>query len=91
MTTAIQTVKVPGISREIELHHQLFLGDLKATNHDLTGLKFWPTASHPMLVDINKKYPKESLRIVELGSGCGLLGIGLAACGLDGCGREVFR
>ena len=50
---------------------------------DGTGLKVWPT-SVPLLSHlqqlISKRLPMERpLRVLELGSGCGLLGMGLAA------------
>ena len=50
---------------------------------DGTGLKVWPT-SMPLLFHlqrlISERFTSERpLRILELGSGCGLLGLGLAA------------
>ena len=53
---------------------------------DLTGLKYWPTASEPMLERLQKaeylpKLLKEKnrIKVLELGSGIGLLGIGIAS------------
>lgn len=79
MASTVHTIEVPITNLEIQLGHQLFLGDLQTSDHDLTDLKFWPTASQPMLVELGKRYHSKPLRILELGSGCGLLGIGLAA------------
>mmetsp|Transcript_30126 Transcript_30126/g.54501 ORF Transcript_30126/g.54501 Transcript_30126/m.54501 type:complete len:266 (-) Transcript_30126:110-907(-) len=82
MASTTQTVEIPSTSLAIQLRHQLFLGDLKTSTHDLTGLKLWPTASQPMLAVLGKRYKDtQPLQILELGSGCGLLGIGLAAMG----------
>ena len=90
MTSTIQKVQVG--DHEIQLKHQLFLGQLhplQSTNgrEDLTGLKFWPVASTALLKKLEKNEKKmmgnhhetKHLRILELGAGCGLLGIGLAA------------
>lgn len=88
MVSTIQKVAVG--DHTIQLRHQLFLGDVQSQNGaDLTGLKYWPTASEPLLDRIHKKKPpfdnkqsistKQQKIILELGSGCGLLGIGLAS------------
>ena len=51
---------------------------------DGTGLKVWPTAL-PLLAHLRARLPEtllgsgRPLRVLELGSGCGLLGLGLAA------------
>lgn len=92
MTSTVQSIAVG--EHEVRLRHQLFLGDLKSKGGDLTGLKLWPTASLPMLdrlrrVDLPAARRDNGIagdsdrpiRILELGSGCGLLGIGIAALG----------
>jgi len=89
MVSAIQKVMIG--DSEVQIRHQLFLGDIIVTEEektDLTGLKYWPTASEPMLQYFQKQRQtqnyelvkkKERQVILELGSGCGLLGIGLAS------------
>ena len=66
---------------------------------DLTGLKLWLTTPLPMIHHLTKIMKQEvmkkkkkknqpTIRILELGSGCGLLGLGLTASMLevvDGC------
>jgi len=91
MTAAIQTVTVGSSENpyEIQLQHKIFLGDLQplqSTNgrEDLTGLKFWPQSSTALLKKLEKNNPLRKKKsddccsILVLGSGCGLLGIGLA-------------
>ena len=90
--STIESVQLKG-GAEVKIGHRMQIGGLEADG-DLTGLKMWPTTSEPMfryLVDValpamhNKSSGKRDasapFRILELGSGCGLLGISLAAHG----------
>ena len=45
---------------------------------DRTGLKSWPTAL-PLLDFVTMRYQGKHMRVLELGSGCGTLGLGFAA------------
>jgi len=66
----------------IQIRHQLFLGDVEGDG-DLTGLKLWKTVPLPMIQHIlqssSLSLSNTPTTILELGSGCGTLGIGLAA------------
>ena len=57
---------------------------------DLTGLKVWPVSlrllehiHEEVLPDLQRRAGGRPLRVLELGAGCGSLGIGLAALGLE--------
>lgn len=89
-SSTVEVVRLRG-GAEIKLRHQLQIGGLEADG-DLTGLKMWPTTSEPMFTTLkkvilpamHKEMESDSarpLRILELGSGCGLLGISLASLG----------
>ena len=92
--STIQNVQLQG-GAEVKIGHLMQIGGLEADG-DLTGLKMWPTTSEPMfrqLVDVilpamhddntpgDGSCSPQPLRILEIGSGCGLLGISLAAHG----------
>ncbi|KAL7438647.1 hypothetical protein ACHAXM_007360 [Skeletonema potamos] len=92
--STIENVQLKG-GAEVKIGHRMQIGGLEADG-DLTGLKMWPTTSEPMfrqLVDVilpamhddnthgDGTCSSQPLRILEIGSGCGLLGISLAAYG----------
>lgn len=85
-------VPVPGRKQQLELRFkQRFTvspGSVTSTNNDMTGTRVWPTAKamvSRLSQDLEQllRTEKSSLRILELGSGCGLLGMTLAAMGND--------
>jgi len=75
-----------GSGRKIALHERTFHGSARGTA-DATGTTLWPTALPLLLYLQSSVVPplKQSmvdnrpLRILELGAGCGVLGLGLAA------------
>ncbi len=83
-------VSIPGREQQLELRlKQSFTvspGSVSSAN-DMTGTRVWPTAKAIVtrlsqdLEQLGQRQDKTSLRIVELGSGCGLLGLTLAAMG----------
>jgi len=81
-----------GAGRSISLHQFWFDTPVRQPRGsrreaDATGLKVWPTAL-PLLMHLQGRLAAplaRPIRILELGSGCGLLGIGLAAT----CNAEV--
>jgi hypothetical protein len=92
--STIENVQLKG-GAKVKIGHRMQIGGLEADG-DLTGLKMWPTTSEPMfrqLVDVilptmhddnthdDGSCSSQPLHILEIGSGCGLLGISLAAHG----------
>jgi len=81
-----------GAGRSVSLHQFWFDTPVRQPRGsrreaDATGLKVWPTAL-PLLMHLQGRLAAplaRPIRILELGSGCGLLGIGLAAT----CNAEV--
>lgn len=81
-------VPIPGNAETLELcFKQKFTASPGSVtnNRDMTGTRVWPTARAVVtrlngdLDELRRKKP--SLRILELGAGCGLLGMTLAATG----------
>ena len=85
----VDTIAVGGAS--LSLQQRTFHGSARGTT-DATGTTLWPTAL-PLLLHLQGAYPElqkglgvsRPLRVLELGAGCGLLGLGLAAT----CGAHV--
>lgn len=74
----------------LQLVQRTFQGSARGAT-DATGTTLWPTAL-PLLLHLQGVYPSvqdglgltRPLRVLELGAGCGLVGLGLAAtCGAD--------
>lgn len=79
-----------GSGSVLKLRQRDFHGSSRGAT-DATGTTLWPTAL-PLLLHLQGMWPQlqesvgvtRPLRVLELGAGCGLLGMGLAAtCGAD--------
>lgn len=85
-------VAIPGRKQPLELRlkQRFTISPGSVTSTDMTGTRVWPTAK-AMITRLSQDLEQlgrnetSSLRILELGSGCGLLGMALSAMG-----NEVF-
>jgi len=85
---AVERVQVPirGSGEPLELcfKQRFTVTPGSVSSNDMTGTWVWPTARQMverLQSDLNKLRGDSPLRILELGSGCGLLGMSLAATG----------
>ena len=87
VTVAGQSIKLIQHFMDTPVAQPRRIGGPKA---DLTGLKVWPVSLRliehlhaELLPGVQQRAGNRPLRVLELGAGCGSLGIGLAALGLQ--------